>query len=211
MIEIIDNSVQTLVLLLCIVLSLRKILQTRKREWVFLTLFLGLCFLGDVYWFLYLILIDHTPKYIYVADLSWYAAFLFLYMLLHYVSNTEEKPRNVYIAWLGPAFAVLMGIVYMVHSREYVGEILLMLTMGSLMWKALHGLFCMKGKEKSEIRGARSLHVHVLVFCFLEYTMWTISMNWMGDSLRNPYFWFDAAITLSFPLFLLITGKAVRT
>ena len=44
----------------------------------------------------------------------------------------------------------------------------------------------------------------VLLFVGLEYALWTASCCWVSDDLRNPYFWFDFA--LSGGLLLLLPG-----
>ena len=50
----------------------------------------------------------------------------------------------------------------------------------------------------------------MLVFCAAEYGDWTTSCYWMGDTLANPYFWFDLLITISLAALLPATGKAAR-
>ena len=50
-----------------------------------------------------------------------------------------------------------------------------------------------------------------LIFCLLEYALWTVSCFWMGDTMANPYFWFDLLITGCMLLFLPALEKAVAS
>ena len=49
----------------------------------------------------------------------------------------------------------------------------------------------------------------ILVFCLIEYGLWFSSCFFDGDTLANPYYWFDILFTASFVLFIPATKKAV--
>ena len=53
-----------------------------------------------------------------------------------------------------------------------------------------------------------ALQLAILVFCLLEYTLWTVSCFDWEDSVTNPYYWCDLLLTASFPFFLGATRKA---
>ena len=80
MIERIDNGLQIAVLAICGVVALVRALRSRGKPWTLLALFYGSWFLGDVYWSVCLFFYGQTPQISVVSDLSWYAAYIFLYM-----------------------------------------------------------------------------------------------------------------------------------
>lgn len=41
------------------------------------------------------------------------------------------------------------------------------------------------------------------------YCLWTSSLFWQGDSLANPYFWFDFVLTATLLALLPIAERAV--
>ena len=49
----------------------------------------------------------------------------------------------------------------------------------------------------------------ILIFCLLEYALWTASCFWDEEILFHPYYWFDFMLTASFPLILHAVRKAM--
>ncbi|MBR6403669.1 MAG: hypothetical protein IKS48_09835 [Eubacterium sp.] len=77
-----------------------------------------------------------------------------------------------------------------------------------LIWNTLVGLLSLKNSAK-EISGRKWIYLSILLFCFAEYSTSTASCFWMGDSIQNPYFWFDVLLSLTFLLFPPALRKAV--
>lgn len=206
MIEIVENALQLLVAGGCGAVALSRALRTRDNIWEFLALVYGSYLLGDLYWLLYRVFYGQTPQLFYVSDLCWYASYIFLYQLLLQASEGDERRCRPWAAWLGPAFAAGMCLFYM-RWGDYAGNAISGFLMGRLLFHIIRGLLFMKG-----MRGAarRPLYIAVLVFCAAEYGDWTTSCYWMGDTLANPYFWFDLLITISLAALLPATGKAAR-
>ena len=50
----------------------------------------------------------------------------------------------------------------------------------------------------------------MVAYCLIEYIMWTLSCFFDGDTLANPYLWFDALYTVCIALIFPALGKAVR-
>ena len=90
--------------------------------------------------------------------------------------------------------------------KESGGEIGNNLIYGSLM-----GLLMFSAVRRLMDRdaGCRTLCIVILVFCLLEYAMWTVSVFFKGDTLANPYYWFDFLLTVSFPAFLSAAKRTV--
>ena len=59
-------------------------------------------------------------------------------------------------------------------------------------------------------RKQRFLLVWVLVFCLLEYALWTSSCIW-EYTVTSPYYWFDVLLTVIHPFLIPAVKKAVTT
>ena len=72
--------------------------------------------------------------------------------------------------------------------------------MGLLLYASIHRLI---------ERRNRTLPALILIFCLLEYALWTASCFWNDAFLLHPYYWFDFLLTVSMPFFLPAVRKAV--
>ncbi|MCR5250380.1 MAG: hypothetical protein K6E50_07225 [Lachnospiraceae bacterium] len=191
MIEKIDNTIQLAGLLLCFALSLVQLIRKRNMTWELMSLFYGGFLFGELYWLLYLLLYDETPRFI-TPDMAWYVSYLFLFLALQYLSGERFfKFRPVYA--LIPVFTVGMCVFFM-QWGDYVSNILAAGFMTALIYRAGRGL---DERRKSGVRDHyRTLCLLTLLYCALEYALWIISCFWMGDSLLNPYFWVDLILTV---------------
>ena len=76
--------------------------------------------------------------------------------------------------------------------------------MCQLMMRSAQGLLALRGTADHR----KSLYTMVLIFCLIEYMVWTSSCFWAGDTIRNTYFWFAALLISCHPFFLWAVGKA---
>ena len=203
MIERYENALQIAVLLCCVPLAVYRAVPHRSRPWALLAFFYGNWLLGDLFWLFCLLLTGKTPEISIVSDLSWYASYLFLYLLLREMARPEPGGSRQFLPWLGFAFAFGMAAFYM-QWGEYLSNLIYAVLMGLLLYAAIRRLI-----NRSRNPGCVSFSVLVLVFCLLEYALWTASCFRSDESLSNPYFWFDALLTVSFPFFLPAVKKAV--
>lgn len=203
MIENSETAIQLIVLIVCVLVAMYRALTAGNKAWILLAFFYASWAMGDLYWLLCLLLFGNAPQISVVSDLSWYAAFLFLYLLVRQVTPNGEDGKKTPIAWLGPAFTLGMALFYM-RWGKVVSNLLYAASMGLLLFAALHCLW----QERHGGR-PRFLCALILVFCLLEHGLWTASCFWEGDALFNPYYWFDFMITACLPIFILATKKAV--
>ena len=199
MIEQIDNGIQIGVLVICVVAAIFKAARYRSRSWTLLAFFYGSWLLGDIYWTVCLFFYKKTPEISVVSDLSWYASYIFLYLLLRHTSPPEELAGRKILPWLGPVFAVGMALFFM-QRGEIVNNLICAGLMGLLLYSTIRRLV---------ERQTRTLPALILILCLLEYALWTASCFWNDDILLHPYYWFDFLLTISFPFFLPATRKAV--
>ena len=209
MIESIDNALQLAVTGILAAVSTRRAVISGKRVYSLLSLFYLAYFLGSLYWQLYLVFYHMTPLYSLIPYISWYTSYLFLLLILVVTGSKKGEGRNFRVLWAVPAFTGGMCVFYM-QWGAYLSNIISFVLMTVLIWKSLKNLLLIKDGI-FEYAGNRCFFVVTLVFCFLEYTLWTSSCFWQGNSIRNPYFWFDTMLTFSFLLFLPAAGKAVET
>ena len=199
MIESLENILQILVVTCCLVIAVIRGIARKSRLWLLLTLFYGSWLLGDLYWVAFLVFFSKTPQISLVSDLSWYASFVFLYMLLRDVSPPGKDGAAKKLRWLGPIFALGMALFFIQW-----GEIL-----GNLIYAGLMGLLLYAAISRITERRCVCLASMILIFCLLEYGLWVASCFWDSDSVANPYYWFDLLLSICFPFFLPATKKAM--
>ena len=213
MIEIIENAAQFGVVSLCFGTSAVLCIRRHSRLWGLMALFYGTFLLGLLYWLLYLLFYGDTPNFRYISELSWYTAYLFLFMILQFIADPGERTVKAWIPRLMPVFAFGMGIFFMQYSA-WLSNILSAAVMSLLLYHASRGLIYHRNQKQNQ-KWSRFYRL-TLLYCASEYCMWTVTCFYWSDTLANPYFWFDILQTVCFPLFLPATagleqsGKAVE-
>jgi hypothetical protein len=202
LIEIIENSLQTAILLICAVISLIRAAADRSRAWTLTFFFYGSGALGDIYWLVCLLFFGVSPQITLVSDLSWAASYIFLYLLLRQTAAPEENGKLRLLPWIGPVFSAAAA-VYFMQWGSVLSNLYLAVLMGLLSYSAIHRL--MAGER---FRKQRLLLVSILVLYLLEYALWISSCIWEYTP-TSPYYWFDILLTVSFPIFIFGTKKAV--
>ena len=202
MIETLDYGLQFLILLAGAVYAGYHAARERERGWVLLGFFYVCYALGDLYWLLCMALEGKTPEIYFISELSWIAGYLFACLLLRLVQARRESP-GTRLAWLAPVFAAA-ACLYFFQWGNYAVNLADALVMGWLGFLILRGL---AGAEKGS--ALRRFYLLLAVFFLAEYAGWFASCSWMGDTPANPYFWFDAAMTLAMALIAPAYGKAM--
>ena len=76
--ELIENLLQLLVTFVGVLLSGISYRKSRRQAYFLLLCFYGCFALGVLYWTLYLLLFDTTPRVFYVSEFGWVASVIFL-------------------------------------------------------------------------------------------------------------------------------------
>ena len=192
MAELIDNLTQLLAALSGCVLSGVFYLRSRRQPYFLLCCFYGCFGFGLLYWLLYALLVTDTPPMFYVSDIGWISCFLFL-LLLQYSLADKEEPLTAYYISIGDVFYNLI-----------VGAL-----MAVMLWRAIRGLVWQSKQPKPD-QSKRLFHLVMIGYIVLENGLWLSSYPWAGDTLANPYFWFDFAVTASILALFPAVRKAVR-
>ena len=225
MIETIDNIIQWIATGVCTGIALYRAVRLKSRAWSMLGLSSGVYLLGLTYWLMFLIFYGHIPMYSYIPDLCWYSGYLFLLLLLIYIreesSGSDSFPGDPGdsllsriskvppVLWCIPVFTVGMCVFYM-QRGDYISNIIATVLMTGLIWHSLSGLMASGDDDRNDGKknNHRALYAVTLLFCISEYALWTTSCFWAGDTLANPYFWFDFLLSLTFLMFIPALGKA---
>ena len=104
--ELIENLLQLLVTFVGALLSGISYRKSRRQAYFLLLCFYGCFALGALYWTLYLLLFDTTPRVFYVSEFGWVASVIFLRILQATLSTPEERAFRCRRAWLAPVFGV---------------------------------------------------------------------------------------------------------
>ena len=169
------------VALILAIASLGITYRRKSKAYGTLALFYAAIALGDLYWLLYLGFYHVTPQYSYISEVAWYAAWLFLLLLLRQMQGERPLGRHP-LLWLIPVFTGGMCVFYM-RWGDYVGNLISAVFMTLLLWRALPGCFT----KESGSSAKRWFSIAVVAFCLVEYIMWTLSCFFDGDTLANPY------------------------
>jgi len=207
MVEIIDNAVQLAVLTGCCMYTAALYMRKQEQVWFLLTCFYGVFALGLAYWLLFIVFYAKSPKISPVSDLSWLAGVLFLLVLQNAMRLPEEERYRPFLPWVAPAFSVVMCLFFF-RWGDYILNILWAVLMGACGYSALRGwLFACR--QSGEKRDHRYFHIAVLAFILVEYCLWLASCYGEGNSLSDPYYWFDFLLTAVLFILLPALKKAV--
>ena len=209
MAEFLDNLTQLLAALAGCVLAGVFYLRSRRQPYFLLCCFYGCFGFGLLYWLLYTLLVTDAPPMFYVSDIGWISCFLFLLLLQYSLAGPQERMFRSRAPWLALALEIPLTVYYI-----SIGDALYNLIVGGLMagmlWLAIRGIAWQR-RQPEPGRGKLSFHLVTVGYILLENCLWLSSYPWMGDTLANPYFWFDFAVTASLVALFPAVRKAVRT
>ena len=206
--ELIENLLQLLTTFVGALLSGISYWKRGRQAYFLLLCFYGCFALGALYWTLYLLLFDTTPRVFYVSEFGWVASVIFLHILQATLAGTDERSFRCRRAWLAPAFGIPLLAFYCIF-----GDILSnLIWCGMMIWLsfcAIRGLVYAK-TQTGTARNMRYFHIGVLCFAFAEYLLWTVGCFWPETSPASPTFWCDMLLTLAILGLLPATRKAVE-
>ena len=207
MVEFIDNLTQLLAALTSFLLSGASYLKSRRQPYFLLCCFYGCFGFGMLYWLLYTLFVTDAPPMFYVSDIGWISCFLFLLLLQYSLSDKEERTLRSRLPWLALVIEIPLT-VYFISIGDALYNLIIGVLMSAMLWTAIRELVWQKRKAQ---RNRRFFYLVLLLFLCLENCLWLSSYPWAGDTLANPYFWIDFAVTASLLVLFPAVRKAVRT
>ena len=205
--ELIENLLQLLVTFVGALLSGIAYRKSGRQVYFLLLCFYGCFALGALYWTLYLLLFDTTPRVFYVSEFGWVASLIFLRILQATLAGADERGFRCRRAWLAPAFGVPLLAFYCTFG-DILSNLIWCGMMIVLSYCAIRGLIYAK-TQTGAARDIRHFHIGVLCFAFAEYLLWTAGCFWPDTSPASPTFWCDMLLTLAILGLLPATRKAV--
>lgn len=206
MIELIDNTISFLATAVSCVWAGATFSKKRRQPFFLLACFYGTFSLGTLYWTLHLLLFDETPPLFYVSDIGWVASYIFLLVLLYTLRAPAQRQQKTALCWLAPALCIPQFVLYITHG-DLLFNLLMCIPTMLIAWLAIQGLvFSLRSSEE---KTNAPFYISALCFVALEYCLWTSSCFWLGDTLANPYFWFDLLLSASMLSLLPALQKAV--
>lgn len=203
MIERADTIIQIAALIICIGISIGKAVAYQSRTWTLAAFFFGSYLLGDIFWMVCLIFYGRTPQIPIISDLSWYASYSFLYLLLLQAAPTKAGDKRHCLQWIGPIYAFVMATFFM-QWGAIVSNLIYAAIMGLIFFASIGRLL-----EAERYRKQRFLAFMVPTICLMEYGLWISSCVFDGETLANPYYWFDLLLTVVCLISLPAIKKAV--
>ena len=173
MIETISDAIQLLVMAVCFGFSLVRVLRVRNSAWLCITCFYACMLLGNSYWLGYLIVFGETPRYSYVADLSWAAGYLFLLIPLIECNQRRAPAAPFPAAWILPVACAACGAYYICVNGYPVINVIDATLMGGLGFFAVRGLAAPSAKG---FVGNHPFYGAVLAFVIVEQALWMSSL-----------------------------------
>ena len=208
MVEFLDNLTQLLAALSGCALSGVYYMRIRRQPYFLLCCFYGCFWFGLLYWLLYTLLVADAPPMFYVSDIGWISCFLFLLLLQYSLADKEEHTLRSRLPWLALAMEIPLTAYFI-----SIGDVLYNLIVGALMAAmlrlAIRGLVW-QSKQPKQDPGKWFFHLVTIGYILLESCLWLSSYPWAGDTLANPYFWFDFAVTVSILALFPAVRKAVK-
>ena len=89
--ELIENLLQLLTTFIGALLSGIACRKSGRQSYFLLLCFYGCFALGSLYWTLYLLLFDTTPRVFYVSEFGWVSSLIFLRILQATLTSQDER------------------------------------------------------------------------------------------------------------------------
>ena len=188
--ELTDNAIQLLTVLICVAYSGFMTLKIRSRKWLLLTLFYISFGIGLIYWVLYIVLFDSTPRVFCVSELSWTASYIFLAMRLTSDASAGASGGKTRLAWILPLFSFVMCVFFCLKG-SYLENIMMGLTLSVCGYCSAKRIILSKCRRQFP---DRYISLAVLFFYFSEYALWISSYFQTSYHFINPYFLIDTFI-----------------
>ena len=205
MIEMAENLIQLLVLIFCFGMTCYQFTRRSSKVWLLLSLYYLTMLMGQLYWVLMLVLLHRSAMLDYVSESTWFAAYLFLFLLARHLLPEGAVPTRSAALWIGPVFTACMAVFYMQWGK-IMSNISTAIAMGLILQNVTRGLLLTRGSSARQYAVRRGF-LAILSICIAEYALWTASCFWSGETFANPYYWLDLLLTISmFFLFIAVKG-----
>ena len=192
--EFVSNTLQLLVGVACAIYSGFYAVHHTSQRFFILTCFYITFALGSLYWSIYLLLNNYSPKIFYVSDLSWVASFFFLLILCITATSEEEKSHRSIAAWVVVVILIISTII-MMQWGDYLITILWHGSLTVSAYIATRG-WSYAYKQSGLKKDKQIFYGGVLIFILVEFGLLLASCYFPEIRIDQPYIWLDFALTI---------------
>lgn len=199
--EVIDNIFQVTILLIAAIVSLGMAVRHREKRFLILALAYACFSMGTLYFVLYLAIFGKVPQIFYVAEISWWASYLF-YLSLQIVRSEQMRVRFSFIPAIGCICVAGAAIVFQIFGPAWLMIGLFSATVGAISY------LCISRLRKREWR---TMFDALMLLCvFLQVSLYGVSMLFTDYTKFNFYFVVDITLTLCFAALLPVLHREVN-
>ena len=193
--ETVSNVIQMLVLLALVILLWFRAGKTKNPTIVrFFTFGLFSYFMGDVFWSLYLMLMDKAPDGFSAADIAWLGSYCLLTGIMQMMG--VKGRGNSWIVWLVTAFVAANAVSWnLLWSDNYLSNCLWGIVIVIFSWYATAGLCLTRGTM-------RPFYISLEVMLLIELIMF--------QSWGIVYTLMDFALTLNMVIMPVILLRCIE-
>ena len=200
--ELLDNLFQIAALGCASAAAIAAALRRKSRRCLLLALAYGCFAMGTLYYVLNLVILGHTPRVFYVAEVSWLASWLF-YCSLQIVRSEGMKLRLLPLPAGGALAAGGCVLAAHIFGPSYLMSTVFAFTVGALVFLSLFRL-------QSGAAG-KWTDAALLGCAALQLLLYMVSASTKNYTRFNPYFAVDITLTLSFTALLPLQLREDRT
>ena len=198
--ELLDNLIQIAVLGCASAVTLAAALRRKSRCCLTLALAYGCFAMGTLYYVLNLVILGHTPKVFYVAEVSWLASWLF-YVSLQIVRTADRKLCIQPLPAGGALAAAGCVLIFHIFGPSYLMSAIFALTLGAVVFLSLFRL--------QNGAAGKGTDAALLACAVLQLLLYVVSAFTKTYTRFNLYFAVDLLLTLSFTALLPLTLREV--
>lgn len=199
--ELIDNSIQIILLAGMSLASLVLTLKYHDRRCIILSLAYASYAMGTIYFVLHVAIAGNPPDVFYVSEISWIAAYLF-FLSLMIVRTEGTRSRLSLIPILGAIWVIVTVMIANIGGPSYFITGMFAFTSGSIAYMALFRLI--------HTTGTRKVDICLLVCIVLQLSLYLSSQFMKDFTVFNLYFAIDFALTGCLVALLPLTLMEVK-
>ncbi len=198
--ELIESIFQTVILFAMTVSAFVMSLIKKSRAVMLLSLGYGGFLAGILFYSLHIYILGYTPKIFYVAEISWLAAYLFIFSTLYLRFLKYAKPRFELKQAVISFIPALVSFAFKMFGPSYITAGAFSVLAGLITYYSLCGIKA-KGRKNSRTET-------MLVVCIvLQLMLYIVSGFMVDETVFNPYYAVDMTFTVCLALLLPITCK----
>lgn len=199
--EVIDNLMQTVVLMICAVISAVQAFRYKERSLIILAFGYACFCMGTLFWGMFIAIRGDVPSVFYVSEISWIAAYFF-YLSLQILRISNARLEFSAVAAICAGLTAAVVLCFRIMGPSWFVSGLFALTASAIMYLSVFSLSIRTSHKKTDI---------CFVCCIvLQICLYVVSA-FMSDFTRfNLYFAVDMTLSICFAVLLPLIISEVK-